>query len=487
MRRHTHKAPLLAYRPDVRLPPPPPVARAVAATPPDRDRVLDLMRAAALALVVLGHATMGLVGWRADGPVVSNTLTVYRWAAWATWGLQIMPLFFVAGGAVNARSWRAGRAPYAPWLWGRVARLLRPVWVYLLIMAPLSALVSRVAPEGWSAPLLGLATQLLWFVGVYVMVVALTPLAVAAHRRSPLLGPMTLLGTVVVVDVARLGLDLPSALGLLNFVAVWAFAGQLGLLFDDGYLRGPRGTLLAAAAILTNLVLVSAGPYPTSMVGLPGETFSNMAPPSLVLALHALTLAGVVGAARPALGRLAAHASVWRATTAINLTAMTLYLWHLPVLIAMVAVEHLVGLDRPVRWLGPDQAIPGPGFWLWTAPYFVVYLASVVGVVRLMWPNELGTLPGWDRPARTSHDRTVAAEHRTAGLAAIGAALAGIGTLVLAATGLAGFPTRVTHFAGVPLNAVVAIGLMVAGGLMVRRAGTTTTGHDAMNGKEALN
>jgi len=28
---------------------------------------------------------------------------------------------------------------------------------------------------------------------------------------------------------------------------------------------------------------------------------------------------------------------------------------------------------------------------------------------------------------------------------------------------------------------------MVAGGLMVRRAGTTTTGHDAMNGKEALN
>jgi hypothetical protein len=360
------------------------------------------------------------------------------------------------------------------------------VWAYLLIMAPLSALVSRVAPEGWSAPLLGLATQLLWFIGAYVMVVALTPLAVAAHRRNPLLGPVTLLGAIVVVDVARLGLDLPSALGLLNFVTVWAFAGQLGLLFDDGYLRGPRGALLTAAAVMANLVLVSAGPYPTSMVGLTGEDFSNMAPPSLVLALHALALAGVVGAARPALGRLAAHARVWSATTAVNLTAMTLYLWHLPVLIAVVAIEHLVGLDRPVRWLSPDLAVPGPGFWLWTVPYFAVYLVCVAGAVRLMWPVELGTLPGWDRPARTEF-RTAKTEHRSATLAALGAALIGSGTLALAATGLAGFPTRVTHFASVPLNAVAAISLMVGGGLLVRHAGSATAAVRVQNGKRLLN
>ncbi len=56
------------------------------------------MRAGALEVVVLGHATMGLAGWRAEGPVISNTLTIYPWAPWATWALQIMPLFFVAGG-----------------------------------------------------------------------------------------------------------------------------------------------------------------------------------------------------------------------------------------------------------------------------------------------------------------------------------------------------------------------------------------------------
>ncbi|MGB7979170.1 MAG: acyltransferase, partial [Candidatus Nanopelagicales bacterium] len=404
----------------MRFPPAPPVARAVAATPADRDRVLDLMRAAALAVVVLGHATMGLVGWRPDGPVVNNTLSVYPWAPWATWALQIMPLFFVAGGAVNARSWRTGRDTYAPWLWRRVARLLRPVWVYLLIMAPASALISAVAPANWSAPLLGLATQLLWFIGVYVVVCALTPLAVRAHRANPLLGPVALLAGVLAVDIARLGLGLPPALGLLNFVLVWAFAAQLGQVLDDGLLRGVRGLLAATGAVAANLALTGAGPYPTSMVGLPGETFSNMAPPSLVLALHALALAGAVGAIAPALARLADRPRAWTATTAVNLTAMTLYLWHLPVLISMVAIAHLLGLDRPVTWVAADQAVPGPGFWLWTIPYFVVFLAGVAGVVRLLWPVEQGRLPGWDRPARTRADPGT--ERRASVAAACGSA-----------------------------------------------------------------
>ena len=142
------------------------------------------------------------------------------------------------------------------------------------------------------------------------------------------------------------------------------------------------------------------GPYPRSMVGMRGEPFSNMTPPSLVLALHTVALAGLVGAARPALARLAAGRRVWTGTTAINLTAMTLYLWHLPVLIALYAGLHGLGLDRPVHWAADGYPIPGPGFWLWTLAFLAVYLACVVGVVRLMWPAEVGRLPGWDRPAR---------------------------------------------------------------------------------------
>ena len=53
--------------------------------------------------------------------------------------------------------------------------------------------------------------------------------------------------------------------------------------------------------------------------------------------------------------------------------------------------------------------------------------------------------------------------------------LVGIGTLMLSATGLAGFPTRVAHVAGLPLSAPIAIALMGAGGLLVRQVGGVIT------------
>jgi fucose 4-O-acetylase-like acetyltransferase len=450
--------------------------------------VLDLLRAGALALVVLGHSSMGVIGWTAEGPEVNTALDFYPWASWATWLLQIMPLFFVAGGAANARSWRGTELAYAPWLWRRVARLMRPVWVYLLIMAPLSGLVSAVAPAGWAEPLLGLATQLLWFIGVYIVVCALTPLMVRAHAHHRLLGPVVLLAGVAVVDWVRIGVGI-APVGLLNFVLAWAFAAQLGLLLDAGLLRAWRGAGTAVVAMATNLLLIGLGPYPISMVGgSPGERFSNMTPPSLALALHALALAGLAGAARPALARLAERPTVWRAATAVNLTAMTLYLWHLPVLITLVATSHLLGLDRPVDWTA-DGPAPAPGYWAWTLVFLAVDLACVAGVVRLLWVAEAGRLPGWDRPERREGPIGVS-ERACGGRAAAGAAVIGFGTLMLAATGLAGFPTRVITFAGVPLNAVAAMALMVLGGLLVRSAGAAPAPHrpasDSHNAKQAL-
>jgi hypothetical protein len=259
--------------------------------------------------------------------------------------------------------------------------------------------------------------------------------------------------------------------GLLTFVLSWAFTAQLGLLFDEGRLRGWRGLGTAAAAVSANLMLVTWGPYPISMIGgSPGERFSNMAPPSLALALHALALAGLAGAARPALRRLADRPRVWWAATAVNLTAMTLYLWHLPVLITLVATSHALGLDRPVAWTAAGPA-PAPGYWAWTILFVIVDLACVVGVVRVLWVFEVGRLPGWDRPPRTGPPSR-APERACSAAAATGAAVIGVGTLMLAATGLAGFPTRVAHFAGVPINATVAIGFMLAGGLLVRAAGS---------------
>ena len=104
-----------------------------------------------------------------------------------------------------------------------------------------------------------------------------------------------------------------------------------------------------------------------------------------------------------------------------------------------------------------------------------------------MWPAELGRLPGWDRPARPTPDGLPAAAHRRAALAAaVGSVLIGVGTLTLSGTGLAGFPTRVVSFAGLPLNAAGAIGLMVVGALLVRRAGAQNIRSVTTNDKHVL-
>jgi hypothetical protein len=44
----------------------------------------------------------------------------------------------------------------------------------------------------------------------------------------------------------------------------------------------------------------------------------------------------------------------------------------------------------------------------------------------------------------------------------------------------------VTSFAGIPLNAVAAIGLMALGGLLVRRAGSSGVPVETTNGKRVL-
>ncbi|MGB7980189.1 MAG: hypothetical protein WCF36_05295, partial [Candidatus Nanopelagicales bacterium] len=58
--------------------------------------------------------------------------------------------------------------------------------------------------------------------------------------------------------------------------------------------------------------------------------------------------------------------------------------------------------------------------------------------------------------------------------------------LTLSGTGLAGFPARVVTFAGLPMNAAAAIGLMALGALLVRRAGAVRPGQPAPAGRTAL-
>ena len=161
------------------LPPVPPVP----AVGGRRDLALDVVRAWSLLVVVLGHFLMLIVLWSDDGvPATGNTLTSGDPWPFVTWLLQVMPLFFIAGGAVNWSSNERFPGTYSQWLWQRVARLMRPTVVYLAALAVLFTVVTLLVRREVTDPYLQGVTGPLWFLAVYIPVTALTP--ATSFRRS---------------------------------------------------------------------------------------------------------------------------------------------------------------------------------------------------------------------------------------------------------------------------------------------------------------
>ena len=85
--------------------------------------------------------------------------------------------------------------------WTQAQRLLRPLWSYLIIMGCIAAVVTALAPPKVAVPLMRLTTQLLWFLGSYILITALTP---ALKRTTPMQGvvrTLSLLAVCAFVDL----------------------------------------------------------------------------------------------------------------------------------------------------------------------------------------------------------------------------------------------------------------------------------------------
>lgn len=455
-----------------------PAEQAAADTPADRDRVVDAARAFSLLIVVVGHAFMAVVAWRNGVPKIGNLLAAYPLTQAITWILQIMPLFYFAGGAANTISWDrhlARGGEYPTWMWTRAQRLLRPLWVYLTIAGCIGGIVSVIAPTRIAAPLLFLMTQLLWFLGSYILVTALTPLFHSINKVNGALATLGLLLAVGFLDSLRLFAGWPGAIGLVNFVLVWTIPAYLGSLRARGILaRYSRSFLVGVVVfnLFVNALLVKFGPWPLSLVGMPKEPITNMAPPSVVLAIHSVTLVAILSVVNGPLTRLLIRPKVWRRITGVNLVAMTLYLWHLPVLVGLVVLTHGLGWDRPTR-IGVE-GYPEPDGWrygLESLGFWILFAVAVWTIVRLMWVFEHAPLPLWD-----SFPRSPAPRGRLATiLVAVGVIGVGASMLMLSGIGLGGFPTRVVYRLGIPLNAALAMGMLVGSGALIRWAGATST------------
>jgi hypothetical protein len=362
-------------------------AEVEASTPATRDRAIDVVRIVSLVGVVVGHTIMATSTLRDGVFIWSNLLTASPVFQALTWVFQIMPLFFFAGVAASIDGWQPGTS-WGNWLMRRCTRLYRPVFCYLAFWWVALAVLSIALPEHVYEPVAGISIQLLWFLGVYVLVLASVPLLARITNTGRLATAVVgTYGFIAVVDAIRINADGLSALGYLNMV-VWLIPGMFGVAYRRRLLTGHTALALGVAMLAVNMALLVFGPYELSLVGIETQHLKNMTPPSLLLTGHAIMMCAFVIAAAPAIARWARRPRVWWLATIGNSGAMTLYLWHIPPLLAM----HLV-----FDYLGHSRFDPtSPGFIALSVAQLLIMGALVTLVFVALRPLENRPLPLWD-------------------------------------------------------------------------------------------
>ncbi len=319
-----------------------------ARTPEDRYRYADFLRVGSILLVVLGHWLVAVVLVR-DGELLTGQLLRFVPETQAlTWVFQVMPLFFMVGGYVNAGSWtraRDGGEPWALWLRRRSRRLLGPLIPLLVLWLPVAAALTTLGlPENFVALAAQTAFIPLWFLVVYIIINALVPVTWALHRRAGLAAIVVAAALVVVVDQLHRA-EIP-VVGFVNYLLVWGAAHQIGYLwFDDRLPRRPGSALgLAAAGGLGALALVTLGNYPFSMVAVEYADESNTQPPTIALFAHTLMWLGLILALRRPAERWLQRPRVWAPVALGGSVVMTVFLWHMTALVIAAVLTHPTGL-----------------------------------------------------------------------------------------------------------------------------------------------
>ncbi|EWS82560.1 hypothetical protein BF93_05850 [Brachybacterium phenoliresistens] len=396
-----------------------------AATPSSRNRVVDLLRAVAITVVVLGHWT--IIAVSADGGIQPHgVLDAARWTHPLTWIFQVMPIFFLVGGYSNALSWRSARRRglgYAPWLRSRLRRLGIPVIPLLLVWLA----VCGIGLAAGAAPAtLQLASQMAlvptWFLAAYLLVIVVAPACLVLWERF---GWWSVAGGVLlagIVDAGSILADRPL-LGYPNYLLVWASFHQVGFAWLDGRLAGSARRLALAGIGAAGLaLLVGLGPYPVSMITAATDEISNSSPTRVTMAFLGMAQAGLILLAERPLAALLERPRVWFLTVLVNQRIMTWFLWHLT---ALVALAHLlIALDaRPL--------LPAPlsGVWWLTRPLWCLALLGLTALLVLAF-GRFESPRADDRPAPALWRPVLAAAMVCAGLAVMAdAGMVGAGGL----------------------------------------------------------
>ncbi|MEX2394635.1 MAG: acyltransferase [Actinomycetota bacterium] len=347
-----------------------------------RDLFIDTVRALSLIVVVVWHWVFSTIVWDASGPHAGNPIGTTRGLWMATWLLQVMPMFFFAGGYVHKLGWESSGGG---WSW--VIRRLRALWAPALSLVVVGVAIyfaaGQIAPEAdWIGTGIVLILSPLWFLIVYAMLVATAPIWFWMHNRYGELAPVLLVGLAVVVDVLRFRYHV-FGVEWINMLIVWAIPHQLGFYYDR-FCKAPKrfAQALALSGFFALFGLTNMGLYPRSMVGVPGEDFSNMGPPTLAIAALTILQVGVLMLMRERIMEWASKGWGERIVTFAARNSMRIFLWHAPGYAIVYAIWRV--LDLP----GESPVVDGM-WWLWRPLWLVApiiptaILASTVGTLTI--------------------------------------------------------------------------------------------------------
>ena len=231
-----------------------------------------------------------------------------------------------------------------------------------------------------------------WFLAAYVLVVALAPATVRLWERwgwwSVVAGGLAA-GTV---DVVSLGSG-SVAVGFVNYLLVWGTLHRW-LRLAGRRLASVARRLLLAGRLATAVLLVQAGPYPVSMVGLDTSAVDNTyRPGDAAVPRHGAGGCSCCSTRSP--GGAGAGAPGVDLVVAVNARIMTVYLWHVTAMVLVIAASLLVGgVGLRARPLGAS--------WWWSRPLWFLVLAvvttafvAVLGRLETVGPDPRPAPPAW--------------------------------------------------------------------------------------------
>ena len=349
-------------------------------TPDNRNRAVDLYRAIAISFVIVGH-------WMLIAPVIrggelqlSILLAEQTWTQYATWLFQVMPIFFFVGGFSNGLSWNsAQKDPEKARVWAstRLARLLKPTVPLVLFWAAAAfgARYMGVAPE-----LIAGASQAslvpIWFLAVYIMITITVPISHMFWKKLGFGSVVILALAAVAVDAIAFGLD-QGWLRWTNYGFVWLCVHQLGYWWQGSTRPKTFALGFLCLGIVALYVLIAILGYPVSMVSVPGEEVSNTLPPTLAMLMIGAVQIGVVLLLEGPASRWLKKVGPWSKVIIMNQMIMSIYLWHITAMVALVAILMALG------GFGLSME-PGTGTWWALRPVWLgIYVIALIPFVMI--------------------------------------------------------------------------------------------------------